>query len=102
MRACAQRVLGGMAARRVHGGASARTVSALRHLAREERAQATLEYALTLFALMALISGVALLWRAGSRACSRGWWRTPARMRSTGWACSISHCFEHARGGCGI
>ncbi len=67
MRACAQRVLGGMAARRVHGGASARTVSALRHLAREERAQATLEYALTLFALMALISGVALLWRAGEQ-----------------------------------
>ena len=67
MRACAQRVLGSMATWRARGGAARRIGSAPRHLAREERAQATLEYALTLFALMALISGVALLWRAGEQ-----------------------------------
>ena len=34
-------------------------------IAREGRAQATLEYALTVFALMAIVSCLALLWRAG-------------------------------------
>ena len=81
MRACGQRALESSDRRRVRGGAPARTVSALWHLTREERAQATLEYALTLFALMALISGIALLWRAGEQgalarlveeACSHG------------------------------
>lgn len=32
----------------------------------EERAQATLEYALTVAALMALVTGLALLWRTGA------------------------------------
>ena len=34
-------------------------------IARESRAQSTLEYALTVFALMAIVSCLALLWRAG-------------------------------------
>ena len=34
---------------------------------REERAQGTLEYALTVLALMAVVAGLALLWRAGER-----------------------------------
>ncbi len=81
MRACGQRVLGSAAIRHVRERAVTRVGSALRHLAREERAQSTLEYALTLFALMALISGIALLWRAGEQgvlarlvedACSHG------------------------------
>ncbi len=33
----------------------------------EERAQATLEYALTIVALLALVVGLACLWRAGER-----------------------------------
>ena len=36
-----------------------------RGVACEERAQATLEYALTVAALMAVVAGLALLWRAG-------------------------------------
>lgn len=34
-------------------------------IAREDGAQSTLEYALTVFALMAIVSCLALLWRAG-------------------------------------
>ena len=40
-----------------HGG--------LRELAAEPAAQATLEYALTIFALLAVVVGIAALWRAG-------------------------------------
>lgn len=36
-----------------------------REIVREERAQATLEYALVLVALVALIVGLAAIWRAG-------------------------------------
>ena len=37
----------------------------LRELAGELAAQATLEYALTVFALLAVVMGIAALWRAG-------------------------------------
>lgn len=36
----------------------------VRRLAREGAAQATLEYALTVFALLAVVTGLALIWRA--------------------------------------
>lgn len=36
----------------------------VRQLAREDAAQATLEYALTVFALLAVVTGLALIWRA--------------------------------------
>ena len=37
----------------------------LREFATEPAAQATLEYALTVFALLAVVVGIAALWRAG-------------------------------------
>lgn len=39
----------------------------VRNAACEERAQGTVEYALVVMALMALASGLALLWHAGER-----------------------------------
>lgn len=53
-----------------HGGETRgkdeRGVRPLGRMARDETAQGTLEYALTLFALMALVAGIAAIWKAGA------------------------------------
>lgn len=54
---------------------------------REERAQGTVEYAITLVAIMALIAGCAALWRAGEDG-------TLARL--------ASEAASHALGGTGF